>query len=117
LTPLSPILRNCLRDGEERISGRNKLERLESDEGCVLMGKEEMAWFLDNPKEIPLSWKEKVSGKNQRFFFHGYVVEDSIGHQRVHFIWWSGSRWQSGLESLDADQDATTPSVVRMIDQ
>ena len=91
-----------LKDGEERISGEVKRERLKLS-GCVKLDSFILQTLLDNKHLIPESWKEELDGRIRFIFFDGTVLLGREKEQNVLCLYWYWGDWQVGCRELSTE--------------
>jgi hypothetical protein len=87
-----------------RIRGTDLREALE---GQPVLPARVLDWLLENPEEIPVSWKVKL------VYFWGTVYYHRIGGPVVRCLLWSGGRWGWNAFWLGIGWHDDEPAAVR----
>lgn len=104
-----------LQEGEERITGENKLARLkelQQQEGSILLDAKLFELLYNNQNDIPQQWKEKINNQTQYIFFDGTILRGSRGSRYVPCLYWNDSAWHWHYYWLDNGWNSHNPSAV-----
>ncbi len=82
----------CLRDGEPRINGEEKLKRLR-EAGHIRLDAKVFQSLWEHKDKIPESWKEKINGNTRFIFFDGTILRSPYGGRLVLYFYWLGGEW------------------------
>jgi len=88
-----------LLDGEECITGEDRLSRLKKCDLLRLCAGT-FLFLMENQHLIPESWKE-VDGNTRFIYFDGTVLERSNGDRCVMFMFWLSGRWTFSVRWLN----------------
>ncbi len=101
---------HCLKEGEGRISGEEKLQRLMVLN--VIRLDPGFGWALfKEAGQKTLQWLRETFGMTYLDFF-GRVLRDPDGHRCVLFLYWLGGQWNWDASWLELDWDRHHPSAV-----
>lgn len=105
------LLRDMLRQGEDRINGEERLRRLKA-ENLICLDARVFQAFWNNQHLIPKSWKEKTRGHTTFIFFDGTVFQSPRGLHYVLCLCWSASQWSWHYYWLGDVWRVSNPSAV-----
>lgn len=102
---------HMLKNGEDWITGEEKLKRLKSTNHIRLDAKVfQILW--ENQALIPEVWKQNTNGKTTYIFFDGTVLRSPHGFRCVLYLYWDYGQWGWHYSWLGNDWRSDYPSAV-----
>jgi hypothetical protein len=94
------ILETALVDGENLISGEEKINRLKKMDNRIRLGADLFKKFWENQYLIPEEFKERINDKITFIFFDGTVLKNPRGNRCVWCLFWKDQKWNKGCLEL-----------------
>ena len=101
----------CLNEGEERIAGEERLERLKEN-NFIRLDANVFLTLWQNQHLIPEVWKKKTNTNTTYIFFNGTTLRSPLGRRCVLALYWDDGGWRWSSRWLERGWDGSHPSAV-----
>ncbi len=104
-------LQGVVRDGEERVGGFERIDRLKQI-GRILLDARAFLVLWENKRLIPPRWEERIGGASPYIYFDGTIIRSPCGHRNTLCLYHQGGEWRCDHIWLALDLPANHVSAV-----